>query len=553
MAWSRAITYAALSSLLFRPANAERVWPDPKVDELEKLLYEQENPFDGPGGLASFVDGCSGPAERALGIGRSFGAEWIRNAYHDMSTADVVAGTGGLDASIVFEMDRPENIGDAFQETLNIFKGNYNKRVSMSDLFALATVMAVGGCSDGKVIVPLKGGRVDAAGPGPSGVPEPQQDLPTHSASFAKQGFDTSEMIALVACGHTVGGVHGVDFPEIVPNPTPTDGSKNDNTVTFDSTTDYFDNVVAKEFIANVSQNPLAFGQNETTRSDFRIFNADGGNMISQMATSNDFFLDTCNTMFESMINTVPGNVKLTDINPLDVKPRKLTVTVNDDETLSVTGVIRVVDNLINGNGTRIIVHLSSRSGDPLPGVEATTSRGQTGGCSYPNCGPSFTYYTFDSKIPSEHGISSFTVEIVDSQAGTNSIHGNGGAGFPLPDDVLPMFSLSSQGAMTIDGISQMQLNLTAAVLNAERFTNVSLVVPQPSNKSAPISPWTQEEVPMQPLSKVDGTNYTLYTGIWQSSGPTSAASTHPFDIVAMGPHGTVSSLFNSWDDIPRH
>jgi hypothetical protein len=224
MAWSRAITYAALSSLLFRPANAERVWPDPKVDELEKLLYEQENPFDGPGGLASFVDGCSGPAERALGIGRSFGAEWIRNAYHDMSTADVVAGTGGLDASIVFEMDRPENIGDAFQETLNIFKGNYNKRVSMSDLFALATVMAVGGCSDGKVIVPLKGGRVDAAGPGPSGVPEPQQDLPTHSASFAKQGFDTSEMIALVACGHTVGGVHGVDFPEIVPNPTPTDG-----------------------------------------------------------------------------------------------------------------------------------------------------------------------------------------------------------------------------------------------------------------------------------------------------------------------------------------
>ncbi|KAK1238510.1 hypothetical protein MKX07_006656 [Trichoderma sp. CBMAI-0711] len=336
MAWSRAITYAVLSSLLFRPANAERVWPDPKVDELEKLLYEQENPFDGPGGLASFVDGCSGPAERALGIGRSFGAEWIRNAYHDMSTADVFAGTGGLDASIVFEMDRPENIGDAFQETLNIFKGNYNKRV-------------------------------------------------------------------------------------------------------------------AKEFVANVSQNPLAFGQNETTRSDFRIFNADGGNMISQMATSNDFFLDTCNTMFERMINTVPSNVKLTDINPLDVKPRKLTVTVNDDETLSVTGVIRVVDNLINGNGTRIM------------------------------------------------------------------------------------------------------LNLTAAVLNAERFSNVSLIVPQPSNKSAPISPWTQEEVTMQPLSKVDGTNYTLYTGIWQSSGPTSAASTHPFDIVAVGPHETVSSLFNSWDDIPRN
>jgi hypothetical protein len=26
-------------------------------------------------------------------------------------------------------------------------------------------------------------------------------------------------MITLVACGHSIGGVHGVDFPEIVPNP----------------------------------------------------------------------------------------------------------------------------------------------------------------------------------------------------------------------------------------------------------------------------------------------------------------------------------------------
>lgn len=56
----------------------------------------------------------------------------------------------------------------------------------------------------------------------------------------------------------------------------------------------------------------------------------------------------------------------------------------------------------------------------------------------------------------------------------------------------------------------------------------------------------------MQSLGKVDGTNYTLYTGVWQSSGPTSAATTHPFDIVAVGSEKTVSSLFNSWDGIPR-
>jgi hypothetical protein len=37
---------------------------------------------------------------------------------------------------------------------------------------------------------------------GPLGVPEPFQDL--------------AEMIALVACGHTIGSVHGADFPNLV-------------------------------------------------------------------------------------------------------------------------------------------------------------------------------------------------------------------------------------------------------------------------------------------------------------------------------------------------
>lgn len=47
--------------------------------------------------------------------------------------------------------------------------------------------------------------------------------------------------------------------------------------------------------------------------------------------------------MFERMINTVPRDVKLTDvIKPLKIKPRKLSVTVNDDQTLSVSGFIRV-------------------------------------------------------------------------------------------------------------------------------------------------------------------------------------------------------------------
>ena len=50
--------------------------------------------------------------------GRDDSAEWFRTAYHDMSTADVEAGTGGLDASISFETDRAENKGPAFNATM---------------------------------------------------------------------------------------------------------------------------------------------------------------------------------------------------------------------------------------------------------------------------------------------------------------------------------------------------------------------------------------------------------------------------------------------------
>ncbi len=140
-----------------------------------------------------------------------------------MATANVLDGSGGIDASIAFETDRPENVGSGFGETLGTFIGSLSTRSSMADMFALAAIAAIGACSNGTVIVPLRAGRVDATGPGPSGVPQPQDDLASHTASFARQGFNATEMIALVACGHTIGGVHGVDFPEIVPvtDPTP--------------------------------------------------------------------------------------------------------------------------------------------------------------------------------------------------------------------------------------------------------------------------------------------------------------------------------------------
>ncbi|VUC37994.1 unnamed protein product, partial [Clonostachys rosea] len=47
--------------------------------------------------------------------GRQNAAEWIRSAFHDMITHDSALGTGGLDGSIWFELDRAENGALAFE------------------------------------------------------------------------------------------------------------------------------------------------------------------------------------------------------------------------------------------------------------------------------------------------------------------------------------------------------------------------------------------------------------------------------------------------------
>jgi len=79
----------------------------------------------------------------------------------------------------------------------------------------MGVIWSLAACSG--PLIPFRGGRIDAFAPGPSGVPEPQQDLATHTEKFRLQGFTPTEMISLVACGHTLGGVRSVDFPEIVP------------------------------------------------------------------------------------------------------------------------------------------------------------------------------------------------------------------------------------------------------------------------------------------------------------------------------------------------
>lgn len=83
-----------------------------------------------------------------------------------------------------------------------------------ADVIGMGAAWGVAGC--GGPVIPYRGGRVDATTAGRPGVPQPQEDLATHTADFALQGFTATEMISLVACGHTIGGVRKSDFPTVV-------------------------------------------------------------------------------------------------------------------------------------------------------------------------------------------------------------------------------------------------------------------------------------------------------------------------------------------------
>ncbi|KAK7039847.1 peroxidase [Favolaschia claudopus] len=309
-------------------------WPSPQLDALEAARFDAHTgvllagvqPCDGFGGLPN--------------TGRSNAADWVRTAYHDMATHNIADGTGGLDGSIRFEEERlrPENPGDGFNNTLAFLSATSNRYISIADSLALAAVIAIETC--GGPEIPFRGNRIDATSPNSPGVPEPQQDIDSHIGAFARQGFNKEEMIGLVACGHTFGGVEHQTFPQIVPE---MHDPKNKQSVQpFDSTFVTFDNNVATEYMSDTTQNPLVVALNDTFNSDKRIFGSDGNVTMKSFADSPSHFSSTCASLIARMIDTVPKGVQLTDVlEPLPIKPADVELQY-DASRIKLSGNVRL-------------------------------------------------------------------------------------------------------------------------------------------------------------------------------------------------------------------
>jgi hypothetical protein len=322
---------------LFQGAAAQvPTWPSGQ-DELEDMMFL--NSGYRAKAFSAAVTPCSFSKN---GVGRMASAEWLRTAFHDMATAGLPTGSGGLDGSINFELTSGENIGDAFNTTLQTFAPFFTSRSSLADIIALGVYTSVRTC--GGPVVAVKYGRIDATFAGPLGVPQPQNQQGTFINQFARMGFTISEMVEVVACGHTIGGVHAVNFPLIVPAGTaPNDYAPFDTTAINAGAS--FDPKIAVEYMAGNTSDPLVVGPSVARQqnADTQVFTADSNTTIAALRDP-AYFKQRCSAILQKMIETVPSSVTLSGpIVAYDVKPYALQLTLQDGgNAVAFTGDIRI-------------------------------------------------------------------------------------------------------------------------------------------------------------------------------------------------------------------
>ncbi|KAE9388481.1 heme peroxidase [Gymnopus androsaceus JB14] len=421
-------------------SNPTFQWPNTLLKYADKQLFE--------GQLSELVSGCP-PRENT-----TIPAQWVRLAYHDMATYDVSTGAGGLDASIQYELNRgAQNIGEGMPQTLSDFNSDalVTPFFGMADVIALGTVFAVSSC--GGPFIPYSAGRVDATEGGPATVPEPQQDLATHIQLFQQQGFNQTEMIGLVACGHTLGGVRQEDFPTIV-----TEDLGDTDVATFDTTPGKFDNTIVSQYLGDTTQDVLIVGSNVTTKSDLRIFSSDGNRML----------------------NTVPSTVSLTD--PIT---EPFNYVINDP--------------LLSYQNTTFILLTALRVLHPTnTSPTVTMFWGRSGGRFYPlafneigiQAGVTPIRYSFKATIDATSSISNFWFEVNNNDGSDPIIVDNGGTGFVLEQD--PALSLfvdidRSEGVVLLDSNTEFFRIVVAVLGGAASASTATLTAFTPiSTATAP-------------------------------------------------------------------
>ncbi|KAE9370808.1 heme peroxidase [Stipitochalara longipes BDJ] len=374
-------------------------YPNAQSSLIEHILVDTHGAHSS--GFADAITPCTNYVSGNQSMGRTTAAQWIRVAFHDFVTADVAAGTGGLDASIGFETLREENSGTAFNDSFSFFRRYVSPVVSTADILALSVVMSVGNCGGSQI--PFRAGRIDATGGGPFGVPAPDTDLPTTLGYFSGAGFDQVDSIGLTACGHTLGSVHHGGFPTVV-GPEAVTSDNLAGGIHLDSTVATFDPLVVHEYLNGTGQagGPLVTSFNVSSRSDLRLYESDNNATMIALGNQGEGFLNTCVGLLKRMIETVPGNVVFSDvISPVAVKPINATLDFDAHGNLVFSGYIRVLTPTSSSPPTGPLF-LSTGSTAPVPltpeSAQGTSVFGST------------TFYPFTTPIPHPETFTHFSI-----------------------------------------------------------------------------------------------------------------------------------------------
>jgi hypothetical protein len=106
-------------------------YPSAQVSLLEHMLVDNWGAY--ASNFSAAITPCTNyvtqRGDAAATSGRTTAAQWLRVAFHDFVTADVGAGTGGVDASIGFETPREENKGSAFNDSFTFWRPFVNEFV----------------------------------------------------------------------------------------------------------------------------------------------------------------------------------------------------------------------------------------------------------------------------------------------------------------------------------------------------------------------------------------------------------------------------------------
>ncbi|KAF8068734.1 heme peroxidase [Lyophyllum atratum] len=465
-------------------ANAAYTWPNLAYDYIEEFLWRELT------GFAGIPRICGPTTTNPDGTTASIQAQWLRTAYHDMATFN--NGVGGLDGSII-ELDRAENVGAGLTATRGQFVNHISKYTSMPDLIAAGAILAVSQC--GGPSIPFKPGRIMASAAGPAGVPVPEGTLASHIAAFQRQGFTATEMIGLVACGHTLGGVTAVDFPAI---------NTGSGIAPFDDTR-LFDNHIATNYINGPNINPLVKGP-AATDSETRIFASDGNATMRSFASSASTFSSTCGNLIGRMINTVPTGVTLRDpVVPIPFKPRDYLLSLTAAGTLNLKVTADIFGpSVINSNRVVTLKWADRRSSSCASGACCASPIGVTTNAGLRN-GNTLQSYSFSVTVSATVSFSSFwfTVDEVGNGA-TVVTQNNGGGNYPVDDLIVyvPAYSCALISgpniarvttAVRIDGTTQpSSVSVESMFRDTTLFKAVLTTVPASLGTAPYISPVPQ-------------------------------------------------------------